>query len=69
MASNTYIQHTADGKATLTRRGKQGRKPSTDPTVAITIRIRKSELAEMSDPRHEIAVAIYNYRTQKLLKS
>ena len=69
MASNTYLQHYDDGTSKTVRRiVKQGRKKSNDPLLPITVRLPKSGLDEMEDVRHEIKVAIYEYRVRKLVK-
>jgi hypothetical protein len=70
MANNIYTQRYADGTTQLVRRHvKQGRRKSADPLTAITVRLPKSWLDEMTDPRHEIFVAVYNSRTRKLVNS
>ena len=70
MASNEYVQAYADGTSqTVKRFEKQGRKKSPDPLLPITVRLPKSWLDEMDDPRHIIRVALYEYRTRKLVKS
>ena len=69
MAELIYTQFLADGThQEMKHATKQGRHNSPDPLLPITVRLPRSWLAEMSDPRHEIRIALYEYRTRKLVK-
>lgn len=68
MASKTKTYTTVDGAIVSVTRKKQGRHESVDPRLPVTVRIPRSWLAEMDDVRHEIIVALYEYRTRKMVK-
>lgn len=68
MASKMKTYKTVDGEIITVQRSKQGRRPSVDPRIPVTVRIPKSWLDDLQDVRHEITVALYEYRTRKLVK-